>query len=370
MVPLKVCTITAALSFGALMPMPGQGQTPAQPPPTTQPSEARESTAAGHYRFAPGMEREARAWLPDQSSFYLLTDEGGEGHHLGMGLAPLDDAARAHLKLPKDQGLLVTSVTFHTPPAAAGIEQNDILLSLGQASLAKPEDLETNLKAAGDGPRFLTLLRQGQKKSFQVQPQVSVTFGPVPHEAPGYWIGVNVGTVEPVLRSHLSLPKGQGLIATEVIADGPAAKAGLKVNDILLTIDDRPLADQAALVEAVQKKGGKPAALAIIREGSRMTLEVTPQKRTTAARITRALPGTDRHGYSVNFNLARPGAVLQTRPYAAHLFLSNGETIATSPAEPSPAASPVEKRLDAMDGALKELRRAVEDLTKALKDRK
>ncbi len=73
--------------------------------------------------------------------------------YMGMSLTPADDALRAHLQLPKDQGLIVTSLDIHSPAAQAGIQQNDILLDLENASLGKPEDLEKCLKAAGDKRR-------------------------------------------------------------------------------------------------------------------------------------------------------------------------------------------------------------------------
>ena len=69
---------------------------------------------------------------------------------------------------------------------------------------------------------------------------------------PEFWIGVSVSTVEPALRAHLKIPADQGLIATEVIAESPAAKAELKVNDILLTMAGKPLRDQASLVEMIR----------------------------------------------------------------------------------------------------------------------
>ena len=44
----------------------------------------------------------------------------------------------------------------------------------------------------------------------------------------------------PALRDQLRIPADEGLIATDVVADGPGAKAGLKVIDILLTMAGRP----------------------------------------------------------------------------------------------------------------------------------
>ena len=167
---------------------------------------------------------------------YTVTSPNNRNGESGLSLAPVDEGARVHLKLPKGQGLIVTSVAPQGAAAQAGVCQNDILLSLDDAPLAKAEDLEVKLKAAGDKTLNLVLLHQGQKKILQVQPKLKVTFGPAQPAPPEFWIGVSVSAVEPALQAQLQIPN-QGLIVTSVIDESPAAKAGLKVNDILLSIN-------------------------------------------------------------------------------------------------------------------------------------
>jgi len=332
-----------------------------------EPSEAQ-STARNSARNS-YVQREVVETKPAnlQGYYQHLFFNESAGPRTGLDLAPLDDATRAHLKLSKEEGLLVIGVAPHSPVVAAGIAPNDILLTLDEAPLSRPEDLETHLKAAVDKLLSLTFLRQGQKKTIKVQPQVSVTFGPVQAETTSYWIGVNVNTLDPVLRSQLSVPGGSGLIATEVVPDGPAAKAGVKAHDILLSLAGTPLRDQSALVEAVQKNGEKTADLAIIREGSRQTIEVKPEKRSTKSRLSRTWQGVDNY----RFQLARPGAVLQFNPSGTGPFPNVANSLqSTSPVGVWTAESPAEKRLETMDGELKELRKAVEELTKALKERR
>src|SRR4051812_16733434 len=95
----------------------------------------------------------------------VFFDSGSGGS--GVTLVPVDESTRAHLKLPKGQGLVATSVVANGPAAQAGIRENDILLTLGDAALGKPEDLEEQLKGAGDRPIALGLLHHGEKKTLQ-----------------------------------------------------------------------------------------------------------------------------------------------------------------------------------------------------------
>ncbi|TMA52937.1 MAG: trypsin-like serine protease, partial [Deltaproteobacteria bacterium] len=58
-------------------------------------------------------------------------------------------------------------------------------------------------------------------------------------EAP--WVGLAVQTLTPELAHHFSLRDRQGVLIRTVEPGSPAARAGLKRGDILLSLDGRPL---------------------------------------------------------------------------------------------------------------------------------
>ena len=78
---------------------------------------------------------------------------------------------------------------------------------------------------------------------------------------------MSVSPIEPALRSQLKLPENEGLLATDVFKDSPAAKAEVKVHDILTKLAGKSLDSQEKLIELVQANGGKTIALEFIREG-------------------------------------------------------------------------------------------------------
>src|SRR5262249_17796606 len=126
----------------------------------------------------------------------VLIDGGGQplwgGFNQGpdISLIPADDAIREHLKIPKGQGLVVTGLLPNSPAAHAGIQQNDVLLKLGDTPLAKPGDLEESLKKLGEKPVSLSLVRNGTTLVLQVQPLIRITLGPARPKAADreYWI--------------------------------------------------------------------------------------------------------------------------------------------------------------------------------------
>jgi serine protease Do len=284
----------------------------------------------------------------------------------GMSLAPADDALRTHLSLPKDQGLIVTALEGHAPAAQAGIQQNDVLLMLDDVSLAKSEDLEAGLKGAGDKPASLTILRGGKKLKIQVQPHLRVTMGPVQPEPPAFWIGISVSPLEPALRSQLKIPANHGLLAIDVVKDGPAAKAEVKLHDILLSLAGKPLESQEKLVELVQASGEKTVQLELIREGKTQTIDVTPQRRKTdqlQAAVMR-LGNLE----NIYYQVVRPGALVTVDQTGAVATVDEkGGWIAdVTPKNPGASAS----RLDEIATDIKQLRKAIEELNKTLKDKK
>ncbi|MEM9660337.1 MAG: PDZ domain-containing protein, partial [Planctomycetota bacterium] len=97
--------------------------------------------------------------------------------------------------------------------------------------------------------------------------------------APDFWIGVSGRPVEsPVLRTHLQLAEGMGVVIEAVVPGGPAEKAGLRKHDVVIGVNGDPAMDMTVLQEAVLQGDGKPVDLKVIRLAEETTIEVTPAK--------------------------------------------------------------------------------------------
>jgi predicted metalloprotease with PDZ domain len=70
----------------------------------------------------------------------------------------------------------------------------------------------------------------------------------------------------------------RGVVITSVTAGTPAAQAGLRAGDVIVSVGGRPLASVAMLKAIVEAAAiGEELALSIEREGRRLDVKVRPQ---------------------------------------------------------------------------------------------
>jgi membrane-associated protease RseP (regulator of RpoE activity) len=94
----------------------------------------------------------------------------------------------------------------------------------------------------------------------------------------GTYLGVVVTEVDPAIAAQLPdvLHEHEGVLVEVVAENSPAAKAGIKVHDILLNYDDQKLLSSEQLVKlARHDKPGREVTLGLIRAGKQETVKAT-----------------------------------------------------------------------------------------------
>lgn len=88
-------------------------------------------------------------------------------------------------------------------------------------------------------------------------------------------IGAVAQEITPDLAEGLQLPQRWGVVVVDVKPDGPAAAAGLKIQDIILTADDRRIETLPSLTAALYlHRLDKAVKLEVLRGKDRMTLYI------------------------------------------------------------------------------------------------
>jgi serine protease Do len=90
-------------------------------------------------------------------------------------------------------------------------------------------------------------------------------------------MGLGVQAITPLLAAALKLPRSSGVVVSDVLPHSPADSAGVKINDVLLSMDRVPLDNVAAMLGATMRYGGGHVIrLQVLRGDQTVSVDVTP----------------------------------------------------------------------------------------------
>jgi membrane-associated protease RseP (regulator of RpoE activity) len=139
---------------------------------------------------------------------------------------------------------------------------------------------QTGASAAPADPTSETAAEPTPRAEPQVNGEAMVTIEPTGNQAVARkdvpWLGVGASEASEALSAQLNLQPGVGLVVTYVAPDSPAAKSGVRKNDVLVEFDDQPLVHPAQLRKLVRvRKEGDPVKLGFYRAGKHDTVSIT-----------------------------------------------------------------------------------------------
>ncbi len=195
-------------------------------------------------------------------------------------LATVNTATNGFLGLSTEANakgkLIVKGVAPDSPAQKAGLQVDDVISRADGKSLATPDELRTVIHSKAPGkPLKLTVRRKD--KDLELAPEL-IALGSVGRKPPEQkaTLGVRLGDT----RSD------DGARIEEVSSDGPAAKAGLKVGDVVLKLDGVELNNSNRLLDVLSgKKPGETVAILLRRDNKELDrkIELAGQSATEAA---------------------------------------------------------------------------------------
>ena len=90
------------------------------------------------------------------------------------------------------------------------------------------------------------------------------------------WLGVRIQTVTDGLAESLGMKEARGALVANITPKGPAEKSGVKVGDVILEFDGKPISEMRELPRAVAETTvGKAVKVKVLRQGKEQAISVT-----------------------------------------------------------------------------------------------
>jgi membrane-associated protease RseP (regulator of RpoE activity) len=244
-----------------------------------------------------------RGYLGIDSREYTKTDEGGAYIQMVVEDSPAD---KAGLKkgdvivgfggtVIRGPGKLTEKIRATKPGDSVKIEVRrdgkPVSLQVSMGDRPKPmvwswsggekyplgEEQQRALEESLEGLKDLDIRIPAMKDMGNVK-----IFGPGSHRYLLRWnkplLGVEMVETTPELRETLGGSKEAGVLVGKVLSGSAAEKAGLRVGDLILSVDGTKVSDAGELGEAIREREGKTIDLDVVRDKKTMHIKATLPK--------------------------------------------------------------------------------------------
>jgi serine protease Do len=249
--------------------------------------------------------------IDDEDDQVFVSSESG---WLGVGVSEVSAEKKKELKLPEERGAVLGTVVPESPAAKAGMKENDVVLEINGQRVEGTEQFRRLIHEIPPGrTASLTIWRDGRSQNVKVtigkpdannlrvysgnpkayafkMPQLPEmpdlsglehlrTFTMV---SPGHpLLGIDVESLDGDFGKYFGAPDGEGVLVRGVFNNSPAAKAGMKVGDVITSLDGERIHSTSELREKLlNKHDEKTIKLGLLRNKAELSISVElPQQK-------------------------------------------------------------------------------------------
>jgi serine protease Do len=238
-----------------------------------------------------------------------------DGSWLGVGISEVTADKVKELKLPAERGVVLGKVVPESPAAKAGMKESDVVTEINGQRVEGTAQFRRMVREIPAGRTAqLTVWRDGRAQTISVtmgksemrhrntlvapampgsfafqMPEIQGEINGLLENGP--WVtssrrrlGIDAEDVNGEFGNYFGAPEGEGILVRGVFPDSPAAKAGLKVGDVITTVDGERIRSVGELrAKIAEKTQTNTLKLGVVRNKAPLTLSVElptpPEKR-------------------------------------------------------------------------------------------
>lgn len=197
--------------------------------------------------------------------------------YLGITIQDIDENLAKGLQLRPHEGVLVGTVMDKGPAAKAGIMTGDVILEFNGRKVMSSVELRNAIAIQSPGANAALLInRNGSTRTINVrleeQPDKPAGATEQISKAESGVLGFTAASLDEKTAEQLRLKANtRKVVVTAVQASSPAAMAGLRPGDIIISVDKKPVASFTTFSDAIKaKKRGETLVLLVERGWNRI----------------------------------------------------------------------------------------------------
>jgi serine protease Do len=225
---------------------------------------------------------------------------------LGVVLDEVNAETARRLGLRQERGALITEVIANTGASAAGLQIDDVVIKWNGEPVESAMELTRLLRETPAGRNLkLTLVRGGREMEVEAKlgerndylrairpanvrinklPRPERPVRPATTRPAIVWkisrarLGLQLGSMNEQLAEYFGVKGRGGALVLFVHADSPAAKAGIKAGDVIMSVAGKPIEGSFDVHQALAGKQEGPVEVKVVRDRQEQTLTVQLEK--------------------------------------------------------------------------------------------
>ncbi|KPK73133.1 hypothetical protein AMJ87_02710 [candidate division WOR_3 bacterium SM23_60] len=199
--------------------------------------------------------------------------------YLGVYLQDISTDLKDALDLPSLEGVLISEVVSNTPAEKAGIQSGDVVVEYDGKKVKNRQSFKIQVAATPIGETVtVKVIRDGKEKKLRVTiEEYPDEMSQIEERKDESELGLQVVSVTDAQAQRFNLGATRGVVVIQVDNESPAADAGVRVGDVILSVGKTEISDvddYRAAIAVLEE--GKAAIFHIQRGERKLYIAVTP----------------------------------------------------------------------------------------------